>query len=343
MALVNHRENVKGRAQILAIGTANPKNCFRQADYPDYYFRITKSDHLIDLKAKFKRMCMRQLHVLNSEWKTEKLDRVLEFGRTCYELINLLGLKPSVKRFMLYHLGCYGGGTVLRLAKDLAENNPGSRVLVVCCEIMSSAFHGPPSLQHAHLDILTGHAIFGDRAGAVIVGCVDPSGGTNGIVECGVRRYEQPLFEIHSAYQTVLPDSEDAVGGLLREAGLIYYLSKRPRMGSGGLMAAAVTTRIFENVIIIFHPAGRPILDKIDAKLGLNKEKLRASRHVLRDYGNMWSLSVLFVLDEMRKGSIAQRKTTTGEGFEWGILLGFGPGVTVETVVLRSVPMTKLK
>lgn len=57
MALVNHRENVKGRAQIMAIGTANPKNCFRQADYPDYYFRVTKSDHLIDLKAKFKRMC----------------------------------------------------------------------------------------------------------------------------------------------------------------------------------------------------------------------------------------------------------------------------------------------
>ncbi|KAI8571280.1 hypothetical protein RHMOL_Rhmol01G0107300 [Rhododendron molle] len=416
MALVNHRETVKGRAQILAIGTANPKNCFHQADYPDYYFRVTKSDHLIDLKAKFKRMCeksmieKRYMHVneeileqnpsmnhggekmvssldvrldmeimeipkLGAEAATKAMDewgqpksRIthLVFHSTLgtvmpgvdYELIKLLGLNPSVKRFMLYHLGCYGGGTVLRLAKDLAENNPGSRVLVLCCEIMPSAFHGPPSLQHAHLDILTGHAIFGDGAGAVIVGCVDPSGGTNGFVERGVRRYEQPLFEIHSAYQTVLPDSKDAVGGRLREGGLIYYLSKRlSNVVSSNIdecclveaLGAAINhdnSDIYEDwnsLFWIVHPAGRPILDKIDAKLGLNKEKLRASRNVLRDYGNMWSSSVLFVLDEMRKGSIAQRKTTTGEGFEWGVLLGFGPGVTVETVVLRSVPTAKLK
>ncbi|KAH7848797.1 hypothetical protein Vadar_008150 [Vaccinium darrowii] len=44
-----------------------------------------------------------------------------------YQLIKLLGLNPSVKRCMFYQLGCYGGGTVLRLAKDLAQNNPGSR------------------------------------------------------------------------------------------------------------------------------------------------------------------------------------------------------------------------
>jgi hypothetical protein len=51
------RQNVRARAQILAIGTANPPNCFYQAEYPDYYFRVTKSDHLVDLKEKFKRMC----------------------------------------------------------------------------------------------------------------------------------------------------------------------------------------------------------------------------------------------------------------------------------------------
>ena len=43
-----------------------------------------------------------------------------------YQLIKLLGLRPSVNRVMLYHQGCFAGGTVLRIAKDLAENNKGA-------------------------------------------------------------------------------------------------------------------------------------------------------------------------------------------------------------------------
>ena len=45
-----------------------------------------------------------------------------------YQLTKLLGLRPSVKRLMMYQQGCFAGGTVLRLAKDLAENNRGARV-----------------------------------------------------------------------------------------------------------------------------------------------------------------------------------------------------------------------
>lgn len=47
-----------GPATVLAIGTANPSNCISQADFPDYYFRITKSEHMTELKKKFQRMCM---------------------------------------------------------------------------------------------------------------------------------------------------------------------------------------------------------------------------------------------------------------------------------------------
>ncbi|BBH02248.1 Chalcone and stilbene synthase family protein [Prunus dulcis] len=44
-----------------------------------------------------------------------------------FQLVKLLGLDPSVDRFMIYQQGCFAGGTVLRLAKDVAENNPGPR------------------------------------------------------------------------------------------------------------------------------------------------------------------------------------------------------------------------
>uniref|UniRef100_A0A453AA97 chalcone synthase n=1 Tax=Aegilops tauschii subsp. strangulata TaxID=200361 RepID=A0A453AA97_AEGTS len=54
---VRKAQRAEGPATVLAIGTATPANCVYQADYPDYYFKITKSDHMADLKEKFKRMC----------------------------------------------------------------------------------------------------------------------------------------------------------------------------------------------------------------------------------------------------------------------------------------------
>ncbi|KAM0945032.1 putative chalcone synthase [Dioscorea sansibarensis] len=55
----------------------------------------------------------------------------------------LLSVPPTTQRVMLYLHGCYAGATVLRLAKDLAENNPGARVLIVYSDITSFTFRGP--------------------------------------------------------------------------------------------------------------------------------------------------------------------------------------------------------
>ncbi|CAN1143420.1 Chalcone synthase (Fragment) [Linum perenne] len=115
-----------------------------------------------------------------------------------YQLTKLLGLRPSVKRFMMYQQGCFAGGTVLRLAKDLAGNNKGARVLVVCSEITAVTFRGP---SEAHLDSLVGQVLFGDGAAAVIVGS-DPN-----------LEIEKPMFEIVYMAQTIVPDSEGAIDG----------------------------------------------------------------------------------------------------------------------------------
>ncbi|PHT33044.1 putative leucine-rich repeat receptor-like protein kinase [Capsicum baccatum] len=79
-----------------------------------------------------------------------------------YRLTELLGLSPSVKRFMMYQQGCSGGGTALRLAKDLAENNKEARVLVVWSELINlMGFQGPSDTE---LDVLVGQALFSDGA-----------------------------------------------------------------------------------------------------------------------------------------------------------------------------------
>ncbi|KAK4421711.1 Chalcone synthase [Sesamum alatum] len=331
---IRRAQRAEGPATVLAIGTATPPNCVDQSTYPDYYFRITNSEHMTELKEKFVRMCEKSMIKKRYMYLTEeflkenpnmcaymapsldarqdivvvevpKLGKeaaqkaIKEWGQPkskithlvfCttsgvdmpgadYQLTKLLGLRPSVKRFMMYQQGCFAGGTVLRMAKDLAENNAGARVLVVCSEITAVTFRGPSD---SHLDSLVGQALFGDGAAAVIVGS-DPVVGV-----------ERPLFQLVSASQTLLPDSEGAIDGHLRE---------------------------------------------VQAKLALKPEKLKSTRHVLSEYGNMSSACVLFILDEMRKSSVKEGLSSTGEGLDWGVLFGFGPGLTVETVVLHSVPI----
>ncbi|KAL5175319.1 Chalcone synthase 5 [Glycine soja] len=380
---IRQAQRAEGPATVMAIGTATPPNCVDQSTYPDYYFRITNSEHMTELKEKFKRMCDKSMikkryMYLNEEILKEnpsvcaymapsldarqdmvvvevpKLGKeaatkaIKEWGQPkskithlifCttsgvdmpgadYQLTKLLGLHPSVKRYMMYQQGCFAGGTVLRLAKDLAENNKGARVLVVCSEITAVTFRGPTD---THLDSLVGQALFGDGAAAVIVGS-DP------------LPVEKPLFQLVWTAQTILPDSEGAIDGHLREVGLTFHLLKDvPGLISKNIEKALVEAfqplgiSDYNSIFWIAHPGGPAILDQVEAKLGLKPEKMEATRHVLSEYGNMSSACVLFILDQMRKKSIENGLGTTGEGLDWGVLFGFGPGLTVETVVLRSV------
>ncbi|KAB5564879.1 hypothetical protein DKX38_004933 [Salix brachista] len=250
---IRKTQRAEGPATIMAIGTATPANCVDQSTYADYYFRITNSEKSI-IKKRYMHLTEEILKENPSvcEYMAPSLDArqdmvvvvevpklgkeaaakaIKEWGQPkskvthlvfCttsgvdmpgadYQLTKLLGLRPSVKRFMMYQQGCFAGGTVLRLAKDLAENNKGARVLVVCSEITAVTFRGPSD---NHLDSLVGQALFGDGAAAIIIGS-DP-----------VIGVEKPLFELVSAAQTILPDSEGAIDGHLREVGLTFHLLK---------------------------------------------------------------------------------------------------------------------
>ncbi|MCD9639192.1 hypothetical protein HAX54_023570 [Datura stramonium] len=247
-----------------------------------------------------------------------------------YQLTNLLGLCPSVKRLMIYQQGCSGAGAALRLAKDLAENNKDARVLVVCSELMNvMGFRGPSDTE---LNVLVGQALIGDGASAAIIGS-DP-----------IPSIERPLFELIFAIQTLLPDSGHAVYSNLTEAGLIVKLHKdTPMLISKNI--ERIIVEVFQplgisdwnSIFWVVHPGGRAIVDQIESKLGLKPEKLKVTRHVLSDYGNMGCATVLFVLDEMRKTSMKEGLGSTGEGLEWGVLCSIGSGLTIEAIVLRSI------
>jgi len=59
---IRKAQRAEGPATIMAIGTANPANCVEQSTYPDFYFKITNSEHKVELKEKFQRMCKYYLY-----------------------------------------------------------------------------------------------------------------------------------------------------------------------------------------------------------------------------------------------------------------------------------------
>ncbi|RYR12489.1 hypothetical protein Ahy_B04g070024 isoform B [Arachis hypogaea] len=232
-----------------------------------------------------------------------------------YELIVLLGLDPCVKRYMMYHQGCF--------------DNKDARVLIVCSENTAVTFRGP---SETDMDSLVGQALFADGAAAIIIGS-DP-----------VPEVEKPIFELVSTDQKLVPGSHGAIGGLLREVGLTFYLNKSvPDIISQNINEALskafdpLGISDYNSIFWIAHPGGRAILDQVEQKVNLKPEKMKATRDVLSNYGNMSSACVFFIMDLMRKKSLENGLKTTGEGLDWGVLFGFGPGLTIETVVLRSV------
>ncbi|CAL0314888.1 unnamed protein product [Lupinus luteus] len=294
---IRNARRAEGPATIMAVGTATPSNCVDESTYPDFYFRVTNSVHKIELKKKFKRMYARQDMVVVEvprlgkeaatkaikEWGQPKSKIThLIFCTTSgvdmpgagadYQLTKLLGLRPYVKRYMMYQQGCFAGGTVLRLDKDLAENN-------------KVTFRSP---SETHLDsLVVGQALFRDGAVALIVGS-DP-----------LPQIERPLFELVWTAQTILPDSENIKKALVEAFQPLGISDYNP-------------------IFWIAHPGGPTILDQVELKLGLEPEKMRATRHVLSEYGNMSSACVLFIMDEMKNKSTQYGLKTTGEGLEWG-------------------------
>lgn len=238
-------------------------------------------------------------------------------------LASQLGLRNDVGRVMLYFLGCYGGVTGLRVAKDIAENNPGSRILLTTSETTILGFR-PPNKDRPY--DLVGAALFGDGAAAAIIGA-DPMVGS-----------ESPFMELNYAIQQFLPGTHNVINGGLTEEGINFQLGRdlpikieenieafcKKLMAKGGLTD-------FNELFWAVHPGGPAILNRLEGTLKLGSEKLECSRRALMDYGNVSSNTIFYVMENMRE----ELKREGGE--EWGLALAFGPGITFEGILVRSL------
>ncbi|KAJ0034009.1 hypothetical protein Pint_25367 [Pistacia integerrima] len=226
-------------------------------------------------------------------------------------LIPKLGKEAATKAIKEW--GQPKGGTILRIAKDLAENNKGARVLIVCTEITLVGFHCPTETD---VDVLVSHSLFVDGSTSLIVGA-DP-----------ILGVEKPIFELVSTAPALVPNSPRAICGSIREHGLTIHIGKE--------VPDLISNHMEKRMIEVFHPLGITDWNSI-----FWVAQPDGQRHVLAEYGNMLSVTVLFALDEVRKKSTEDGLKTTGDGLEWGVLFGFGPGLTIET--LSSIVLTSLR
>ena len=232
------------------------------------------------------------------------------------ELVESLGLRPHVQRIAVNYMGCYAGVNAIRLADNICRSESKVNVLIVCVELCSLHFQKQKSQ-----DNLLANALFSDGAAAVIQSSYPG------------REFElQPLrFYCHLINQGK-KDMAWGIGDFGFQMSLSSYVPELIKTGVQELVAGLLSdTKIDLTDVEYFaiHPGGKLILEEVERELNIARDKNEYAFEVLRDYGNMSSVTIMFVLKKILlnfRGSSYERATILG--------MAFGPGLTLESMLL---------
>jgi predicted naringenin-chalcone synthase len=227
-------------------------------------------------------------------------------------LINNLSLPTNVKRTHVGFMGCHGALNGLRIACSYVEADPKAVVLLCAVELCSLHF------QYGwNADALVANSLFSDGAAALVVRSTST---------------ENSSVNYLDSNSLVIPGTESAMGWNIEDHGFVMHMSVElpyiltqflPGFLDNWLARLGHAKHDISEWIV--HPGGPRILDAVIECLGLANETLNHSRNVLNRYGNMSSPTILFVLNELLQSE--------KEGF--CLMLGFGPGLTIEGALLN--------
>ncbi len=229
-------------------------------------------------------------------------------------LVEKMGLRRDVVRLPITELGCAGGASALARAREFQIVRPGCHTLVIACELPSLTFQ-PADRSMTNL---VATSIFGDGAAAVVLGAR--------------ARRPSPFLVDSTTY--LFPKSHYLMGFELKNGGFHIVLDRDVPHYLKGKVRPLVEPFLERNKLTLsdmrftaLHPGGRRILEDLDADLGLGG-MTEPSWDVLRNYGNLSSATVLFVLDEV------MRRSAPPVG-SYGLLAAFGPGFSCELSLMR--------
>ncbi|HZC04915.1 MAG TPA: type III polyketide synthase [Ktedonobacterales bacterium] len=225
-----------------------------------------------------------------------------------------LGMSRSVRRVGIGHMGCFGALVGLRQSLATARAYPDATVAMLAVEVCS--LH----LRHSDdPETLTSFALFGDGAAALLIGQDETATGP----------------EIVDSYCAADFASAEQMSWTITDEGFVMGLSPRVPVTLRRNIASAVEGLLAPHDLRpsdithwIVHPGGPSILTVIQRQMELSDEQMALSWQVLRERGNCSSATVLLILEELVRSGRPRRG-------EWGVMMAFGPGLTLETCLLR--------
>ncbi|MGA0334495.1 MAG: type III polyketide synthase [Kiritimatiellia bacterium] len=233
-----------------------------------------------------------------------------------YHIIKELGLSQTVERFHLGFMGCYAAFPALRLADSLCRNDPNAVVLIQCLELCSLHVQ----LDGENPETVVAGSLFADGAGCALVSARPPAQG-----QCG--------YELKALNSALTSSGGGSMAWEIGNHGYEIVLSSYvPHILGENIRKSILPGLEKQNWDIsdvdfwCVHPGGKAILDRITEALELPQDSMDTARDILRNYGNMSSATIFFLLrkglQEMENGS----RTAA---------MAFGPGLTVEMAFME--------
>lgn len=232
------------------------------------------------------------------------------------DILNALQLPSTTQRTDIHFMGCYASFNGMRIADAICKANPKAKVLMVSIEICSLHFQ-----KRDTLDDLMASALFADGAAAVLIEASTQQ-----------NKYLTPV----NFYSDIVPDTHNDMSWDIGDQGfnmvLSGYVPQAVESGINTLIKRLLADLQLQREQIDFfaiHPGGFKILQACENSLDITPQQNQHSYHVLRNYGNMSSATVLFVLKSLWESLSPE---DNGKNI---FSCAFGPGLTVESSLLR--------
>ena len=261
-------------------------------------------DNAVALLENVARACLAEAFVA-----PEEIDAIVSVSTTGIATPSLdaliaerMNLRRDIARLPIFGFGCAGGVLGLARSSMLAKAQPGTKILFLCVELCALTFRKDDIAKSN----IVATALFGDGAAGAIIS-------TEG---------DGPI--LGPSGEHTWPDSLGIMGWDIEEDGFKAIFSKS---------IPELVEKEFESVLFDFlesndlklrdfdafacHPGGAKVLSALERVFRLEEGGLKDSREILRQYGNMSAVTVLFVLERMRVRERRQRTlmSTLGPGF----------------------------
>ncbi|MBS1683546.1 MAG: type III polyketide synthase [Bacteroidetes bacterium] len=234
------------------------------------------------------------------------------------QLVERLALNKNVERTCVNFMGCYAAINAIKSAYYIAKAEPDAVVLIVGIELCTLHYQ-----KNETEDQIVANALFADGAAAAIISSASIQ-----------RSDEAPVLALDSFYAEFESAGKEEMAWRIGDHGFDLKLSAYvPDLIERNIRT--IMEKIFDRAgltqedisFYALHPGGVSILEACEKALGINKEQNKYSYDVLRNHGNMSSVTILFVLKEYMKNL---RRTDTGRKM---LAYAFGPGLTMESMI----------